>query len=210
MKKIILLLLPAITLSSSNICAQAEETEQLLLNVEKLSQLKQILSDMKKGYEIISTGYNTIKNISEGNFHLHKIFLDALLEVSPAVRNYRKVAGIINHQLLLVKEYKTAFHRFKKDENFSPEEVEYIGRVYSNLFTQSLKNLDALTLVLTADRLRMSDDERLIAIDVIFRDQQDKLLYLRHFNNQTTILALQRAGEQKDITTLQQTYGITP
>lgn len=30
--------------------AQSQEAQQLLLNVEKLSQLKNILADMKKGY----------------------------------------------------------------------------------------------------------------------------------------------------------------
>ena len=33
--------------------AQADEIAQLLLNIEKLAQFKQILSDMKKGYEIL-------------------------------------------------------------------------------------------------------------------------------------------------------------
>ena len=58
--------------------AQSAEIQQLLLNVEKLTQFKQILSDMKKGYQILEGGYNTIKDISEGNFSLHKAFLDGL------------------------------------------------------------------------------------------------------------------------------------
>lgn len=45
--------------------AQSQEAQQLLLNVEKLSQLKQILTDMKKGYQVISTGYNTIEGLSK-------------------------------------------------------------------------------------------------------------------------------------------------
>src|SRR5690348_15802827 len=90
------------------VSAQADEIKQLLLNIEKLAQFKQILSDMKKGYQILEGGYNTIKDISEGNFNLHKAFLDGLMEVSPTVRNYRRVAGIINYQVVLVKEYRNA------------------------------------------------------------------------------------------------------
>jgi DNA repair ATPase RecN len=128
MKKGILILFIIITGSSSKLSAQAEEIEQLLLNVEKLAQLKQILADLKKGYEIVSKGYTTIKNISEGNFNLHKTFLDGLLEVSPTVRNYKKVAGIINHQIAIVKEYKQAFSRFKEEGNFTPGEIDYLGK----------------------------------------------------------------------------------
>jgi hypothetical protein len=84
--------------------AQSTETQQLLLNVEKLAQLKKILSNMKKGYEIVSSGYNTIKDIFKGNFNLHDAFLNALLQVSPTVRKYKRVADIIPCQSEIVKE----------------------------------------------------------------------------------------------------------
>lgn len=188
--------------------AQKDEIAQLLLNVEKLAQFKQILSDMKKGYVILSGGYNTVKDLSQGNFSLHKTFLDALMEVSPTVKNYKRVADIINYQVILVKEYKSAFNRFKRDNNFNQQELAYLGRVYENLFKQSLNNLDDLGTIITANKLRMSDDERLIAIDKIFADMQDKLLFLRHFNNNTTVLAVQRAKEKNDANTMRLIYGI--
>jgi DNA repair ATPase RecN len=188
--------------------AQKDEIAQLLLNVEKLAQFKQILSDMKKGYKILNGGYNTIKDLSEGNFSLHKTFLDALMEVSPTVKNYKRVADIINYQVILVKEYKSSFNRFKRDNNFNQQELAYLGRVYENLFKQSLNNLDDLGTIITANKLRMSDDERLEAIDKIFTDMQDKLLFLRHFNNNTTVLAVQRAKERNDANTMRLVYGI--
>lgn len=189
--------------------AQSREVQQLLLNVEKLAQLKQILADMKKGYEIISSGYNTIKDLSEGNFSLHKTFLDGLIQVSPAVRKYKKAADIINYQLILVKEYKSAYKRFKQNGSFNPQELDYLGRVYNNLFKQSLNNLDQLIMVITADKLRMSDDERMQAIDNIFHDMQDKLMFLRHFNNQAGILALKREREKNDAAAVKKIYGLT-
>lgn len=82
---------------------QSQEAQQLLLNWEKLTQLKKILNDMYKGYEIVSQGYNTIKNLSQGNFNLHKIFLDGLMQVSPAVKKYKRVADIIACQGMIVK-----------------------------------------------------------------------------------------------------------
>ncbi len=208
MKRMIFVLLLLLTGATVKVSAQQAEIEQLLLNVEKLAQLRQILADLKKGYEIVTTSYNTVKEISEGSFDLHKTFLDGLLEVSPAVRNYKRVADIINGQLLIVKEYKNAYRRFRQDANFTPEEIKYLGSVYANLFRQSLKNLETLAVLLTDGDLRMSDDERLRAIDDVFRSMEDKLLFLRHFNNNTTILAVQRAREKKDVATAQKIYGI--
>src|SRR6476469_8862573 len=86
--------------------AQTAEIQQLLLDMQKLSALKGILNDMYKGYEIVSNGYDAIKNISEGNFNLHEAFLDGLLVVSPTVQNYKRIADIINDQLMILKEYK--------------------------------------------------------------------------------------------------------
>ena len=209
MKKIIVLFIVLSTCITSKLSAQSEEVQQLLLNVEKLAQFKQILSDLKKGYQIISVGYSTIKDLSQGNFNLHKTFLDGLMMVSPTVKKYKRIADIINNQILIVKEYKNAFNRFRQDGNFNPEEIEYLGKVYGNLFKQSLNDLDELLVIITDSKLRMSDDERLEAIDRIFSNMQDKLLFLRHFNNNTTILAVQRAKEKNDAATMQKIYGIT-
>lgn len=209
-KRLFILLLASVGVATTfRASAQSDELQQLILNIEKLAQFKQILSDLEKGYQIVSTGYNTIKNISEGNFDLHKTFLDGLMQVSPTVKNYKRIADIINYQIILVKEYKTAFNRFKKDNNFNSQELEYLGSVYDNLFIQSLKNLDDLTTVITANKLRLSDDERLKAIDNIFTEMQDKVMFLRQFNNNTTILAVQRAKERNDAATIRNIYGIT-
>src|ERR1700676_3213647 len=122
--------------------AQAYELARLILDIEKLLQLKNILSDLYKGYEILSTGYNTIKNISEGNFNLHKAFLDGLLAVSPTVQKYERVVDIIEDQGRIVSEYKSAYNLFKQDKHFTPDELVYISTVYNNLIRKSEKNLE--------------------------------------------------------------------
>ena len=64
MKKAIILFLLTVGVHVK-IFAQSKEVQQLLLDIEKLAQFKQILTDLKKGYQIVSTGYSTIKNLSE-------------------------------------------------------------------------------------------------------------------------------------------------
>jgi DNA repair ATPase RecN len=207
MKKIFLIGLLSLGLQPA-VMAQSQEIAQLLLNVEKLAQLKGILTDMKKGYQIVSKGYNGVKDLSQGNFDLHKTFLDALMEVSPTVRKYRKVKDIINAQLILVREYESAYNRLVQSHRFSAAELSYLDRVYDNLFDQSVKNLETLTMVVTAGKLRMNDSERLSAIDDIHADMQDKLNFLRHFNNQAAVLAIQRDKAQNEVEGIQGIYGI--
>ncbi|RYZ90270.1 MAG: TerB family tellurite resistance protein [Proteobacteria bacterium] len=187
--------------SSEVSMAQSAEVEQLMLNVEKLSQLKNILADMKKGYTIVSTGYNSIKNIAQGSFSLHEVFLDGLLLVSPEVKKYYKVAEIIGYQSDILTEHKSAYKKFSSAGIFSTGELDYLERVYGKLINESVQNLDRLLMVITSSKLRMSDDERLKSIDRIHEDILDKLTFLRSFNRQTSMLGIARAKENSEIKT---------
>ena len=206
MKKSTILLLLIFLPITHTACGQAQELQQLALNMEKLAQFKEILSDMKKGYEILTDGYNAVKDLTEGNFSLHKTFLDALMEVSPTVSNYKKVAEIIEYQIQLVREYSAALNRFRQSGDFNDAEMDYLERIYDNLLNQSHRNLDELAMIITAGKVRMSDSERLEAIDAIHADMLDKLLFLKDFNNNTTVLAVQRAKERNDVNTTRSIY----
>ncbi len=191
----------------SNSCvAQSQELQQLILNVEKLAQFKKILSDMKAGYEILVKGYNAVRDISQGNFDLHKVFLDGLLEVSPAVRKYYKVGKIIKMQIVLVDEYKQAFKQFKASELFDPDQINYLERIYQQLLNESWQSLDQLAMVMTSGQLRMNDDERLQQIDNIHTEMQERLNFLRSFNSKTSLLLFQKTKEINDVNKLKALY----
>jgi hypothetical protein len=187
--------------------AQSHEAKQLMLNVEKLSQLKNILSDMKKGYTVVSQGYSKVKDIASGNFSLHEVFLDGLMAVSPEVKKYRRVADIISAQKTIVSEYRAALGAFRGADVFNVSELDYLGNVYASLFDASLQNLEDLAMVITSSKLRMSDEERLRAIDRIFLDVSDKLEFLRDFNQGAVVLFNQKQKEKREIGQLKTYYG---
>lgn len=186
--------------------AQAYELARLVLDIEKLLQLKNILSDLYKGYEILTTGYNAIKSISQGNFSLHKAFLDGLLAVNPAVQKYERVIDIINDQASIVSEYKTAYNIFKQDKHFTPDELVYLSSVYNNLISGSEKNLTNLLNIMTASSLRMSDAERLHAIDGIYSDTHEQLSFLRAFNSKTAALSVELSKQENDLESVRGLY----
>jgi hypothetical protein len=198
MKIIVIVLYIAFSLMHLKVNAQSAEVQQLLLNVEKLEQFKKILSNMKKGYEIVSNGYNIIKDISKGDFNMHDAFLNALLQVSPTVKKYKRVVDIMTCQTQIIKEYKLASRRFNSSHLFNSSELNYMSNVYNNLVGKSIENLNELAIVITAGKLRMSDDERIIAIDRVYNEVVDKLVFLRSFNNETNLLAVQRGREMVD------------
>lgn len=209
MKRLLMVLfMSVLLLDGSTLYAQTNEAIQLGLNIQKLNQLRKILKNMYDSYKIVSSGYNRIKDIANGNYKLHQVFLDGLYTVNPNIRNYKRVADIINLQTSILKEYKTSLARFKSSKFFKPEEIEYITSVYAQLTDESLQNITELTMVLTGGKLRMSDDERLQAIDRIYKQMQEKLSFLQYFNNNTSILELQRKKEFNDIQTMREINGI--
>jgi hypothetical protein len=209
LKHIVIILAIFVCMTSAKVAnAQVQEMQQLILDIEKLTQLKGILSDMKTGYQIYQQGYGSISQLSKGNFDLHSVYLNGLLSINPTVRNYGRVADIITQQVSLVSEYKSAYRQFRQSGSFNAGELNYMNNVYTQLVNQSLQNLDDLTNVLTAGKLRMSDDERMRAIDRIYASSTDKLQFLRHFNRQGVLLNIQRSKDVGDTRTVKQLYGI--
>lgn len=188
--------------------AQTADMTQLILDIEKLTQLKGILSDMKTGYDIVNGGYNEVKSIQSGNFNLHATFLNGLNAVSPAVAKYGRVADIILQQVNLVTEYKRYQQEFSQSGSFNANELGYMANVYTTILQQSLHNLNRLTDILMAGKLRMSDAERLQAIDHIYNDSSDQYAFLQNFDRQGVVLSLQRSQDQNDTQTLKQLYGL--
>ena len=208
MKKIFFIILVlAATMQIHLASAQSAEIEQLILDVEKLTQFKQILSDMKTGYEIFDKGYSAVRDISQGNFSLHEAFIDGLLLVNPRILNYPRVMDIINEEASILSEYKSAFSYFKNNGKFTPEEISYLGKVYSNLFNRALQNLDQLTVVITADKLRMTDDERITAINRLYGDTNEMWAFLKGFDNKVFVLDKQRKSQQSDAADIKKMQG---
>ena len=193
---------------SMRINAQSQEAVQLLLNYEKLQQLEDILDNMYKGYKILTTGYGRIKDIAEGNYNLHQVFLDGLFAVNPSVAKYRRIPDIIRYQSLLIDEYRHALNRFKGEANLTADELKYMERVYSYLIKQSLRNLEELTMIVTAEKLRMSDAERIQGIDRIYVDMEAKLSFLRYFNSSAQMLVGQRAKERGQVESMQTLFEV--
>jgi hypothetical protein len=215
MKKIIIILLLTVGISAATHKASAQvstaqDMQQLVLDIEKLTQFKAILGDMKTGYTLLTQGYNQVEAISQGNFSLHSAFLNSLMAVSPEVRKYGRIADIIEDQASIVSEYKLTLQQANSGGHFNVQEMVYMNSVFNSLLTQSLNNLTTLANVITAGNLRMSDAERLQSIDHIYSDTQNKLVFLRNFDNQVAILSLQREKAQNDVNTLQKLYPLTP
>jgi hypothetical protein len=107
-----------------------------------------------------------------------------------------------------VREYKRYRSLFQKSGSFNNKELGYIDNVFDQLVKQSNNNVDDLGSVMKANELRMTDDDRLRAIDRIFNQSTEQLQFLRWFNRKAVMLSLGRSKDLNDMRTLKQLYSI--
>lgn len=191
----------------SGLRAQDAEIQQLLLNVQKLDQLKDVLANMEQKYRILSQGYQQVKSMTEGNFRMHEAFLGRLQQVNPQVKSYYKVGEIIALQIRIIKGIAESKNELQWDEFFDSGELEGVLRIYSSFSTSSLKNLEELTLVLSDRQLQMDDWERLQSIDRIHESMLGLAQGLSRFHVSLADLTSLRRAHGLENKTIKQILG---
>lgn len=167
--------------------------------LQQITALKVYLSHAKKGYNIVTGGINTIRNIKNGDLNLHRNFFNQLQNVNPAIRRYTKVADIIAYQVKIIKQTKLVLQKIRETKQFTEAELDYCKQVFDTLLNECIKTVEELILVTTPGELEMKDAERLKRIDKLYADVQDKYSFSCSFSEDMGLLAIQRLGEQMEI-----------
>jgi hypothetical protein len=183
-------------------------TEELALDAQKLSSMKSTLQEMYQGYADLKNGYTRIRDIVKDNFNLHKVFLDALWVLSPAVRSDPRLQEIIGTEYRLVQVYQLATGRLSGQSVWTTQELGYITGTFSTLLQRSLQVVEELTLISTDNELRMDDAQRLQALGRIDTEIKGELSFMEQFDQELAIEAARRGQESNDINTLKSIYGL--
>lgn len=172
---------------------------------EQLVALKLYAGYLKKGYEVVSTGVSTVKDVKNGEFDLHNAFLGSLSSVNPAIRSNAKIAEIIVLQLAISK----SFNAIDSHTHLSANDQEYISRVRMHVQEECFKDLEELLLIVTSGKVEMKDDERLVRLDKIYQSMKDKSAFTQSFTGNVRTLIGQRKESEREAHTTKKLYGIT-
>lgn len=207
MKKLLLLLALPATAFTGRSQSIPDLTEQLALDVQKLASIKSTLNEMIGSYDQLRSGYTHIRDIVRDNFNLHKSFLDALWILSPAVRSDPRLASLLNRTTNLITHWQRTT-RLGGSPFFTTQERSTITATLDALFQRCSQAIEELTLVTTDNELRMSDAQRLTAIDRIDAQVAAGEVFLQQFKDMLALEAARRGREANDITTLKALYGL--
>ncbi|RYY52558.1 MAG: hypothetical protein EOO09_21040 [Chitinophagaceae bacterium] len=180
-----------------------KKTQQRYL-LEQIAALEMYTGYLKKGYELVGGGLQTIRDISNGEFSLHSAFISGLKEVSPVVRNDVRVLEIIGMQVNIGRAFGNL--RSRSDLNVSTQ--LYIQDVRENLWEDSLKDLEELLMVITSGSVEMGEGERIERLNKVYLSMKEKMAFTQHFATEVSHYSRQKEMEKRSIEQLKQSYGV--
>lgn len=153
---------------------------------------------------------NEISEWTDKQKKLYSGYFDELKKVRALISYYQRIKEITTTQARIVEEYRRAWSLIKLDKHFTLKEIEYIGKVYSGILEQSVRNLDQLLLVINSFKTEMSDGSRLKFMNEVSEKINGNYQDLRSFNAENVMLSVQRSKDQQEAAQVRKWYGLTP
>ena len=145
------------------------------------------------------------KVFSEKNLQLAKTWYDGLLQVSSAVRTYRRVQSVFEKQGRIIQTYSTAIETLRQSPYIRPEQLADMTAVYTKMLTESANTLSDLQTIVSPAMLKMTDAERMRFIDKLDVKITDQLGLINYFTQRNLVqlhLAEQQAQDKQALNAL--------
>lgn len=138
----------------------------------------------------------------------YRKYYEELTQVKTIISNYQRIGDIIKKQRRLLDEYNHAWRLIRQDKQFSEQEIQYIGRVYTGILDASIKNIDQISLIIKSFTTKMTDAKRLELINKAADKVDMNYTDLVQFNQQNIILSVQRAKSEVEVSEVKKLYGL--
>ncbi|HEX8326098.1 MAG TPA: hypothetical protein VF629_01070 [Hymenobacter sp.] len=145
------------------------------------------------------------KVFSEKNLQLAKTWYDGLLQVSSAVRTYRRVQSVFEKQGRIIQNYSTAIETLRQSPYVAPEQLSAMATIYTKMLTESANTLSDLQTIVSPAMLKMTDADRMRFIDKLDAKITDQLGLINYFTQRNLVqmhLAEQKAQDAQALNAL--------
>lgn len=187
-----------------------EALETADLKLQRLQTQTLVFQNAEKSLENTMAGdlLDDITGWVQQQEQLFAEYYGELWQVKTALTAFSKVAQLIERQAQLVKEYQRMTSAVQQDPHFSAVEVKSMLTVYSGILNASVRNTEQLALVIQGSLTQMDDAGRLRIIDETAANIDHNYAALTQYNQENTLLSLQRAKDEGDILFIKTLYGI--
>ncbi|RPE13180.1 hypothetical protein EGT74_06515 [Chitinophaga lutea] len=177
--------------------------------LDQIVLLQTHLQKVKKGYKTLRDGLAVIGDIKNGDFTIHRIFLDKRLRVSPLVKKHAKAAAIVALYAAMTDRYRRWRTELARHPVANARQVDYYYRLTGQLLDDAALLTADLLMILQDGQLAMTDAERISAIDHLYTQAIRHQANLQQFCDQTLQAARYRGQLDAQRPRLQQTISST-
>jgi hypothetical protein len=175
--------------------------------LEQIAALKVYSGYLKKGYSIAKDGTNLISDIRHGDFGIHNSYFNDLGIVNPAIKDDPKIKDIIAMQSAMVRLRQKITADAVQGGQLSAKELKLLEEMLAGLATTASKELDELRLIVENGKVKMSDDERLRRIDLLYDKMQAGYSFQKRLHKNVLAITAARKQQKADLHNLKSLYG---
>ncbi|MDQ8051925.1 MAG: hypothetical protein REI78_02815 [Pedobacter sp.] len=192
---------PAQAQNYNEIFRQKRTQERYL--IKQLAYLRLYAGQLKKGYDVVSGGLETVRGFTSGEFKLHEAFLNGLSAVSSLVRKDARVSEIVKFQLNINSSFRALE---KTSASLTQAPKDYLSGVREKLMEDCNTDLDELLDIVLSGDLEMNDSERLSRLSKVHASMEDKADFARWLSQEAQLLARAKNNEKNDIESLRRLH----
>lgn len=156
-----------------------------------------------EGYELARKGQQVIKEIKEGDFHLHRDYFYSLKSVNPVIASSAKVVAILAVHKKIIHKAHQAMKELSAIRHMRDAERACFQNVLNHLLEDCSGAIGQLQMIISSGTVNMNDAERIRWLDNLYTDILQKHILLQSFINDASILQVQRKNDQSNIGHLQ-------
>ncbi len=193
MKKVI-----GVFISMAVVTSLPAQTKRIQVMLQQISANAAHMQQLRKGIQIAGKGLQFIGNAKQGNWNLHTLFFNSLLQINPVIKKWERVGDIVSLQHRIVLDCHLHTREIHSSGQLTAAETGYVSAVFSRLITYTLANISELTQLLTADVYQMGDEERIRRIESIYNTMLADADFAQSFGSAAILLAKQRQHSFND------------
>jgi hypothetical protein len=180
-----------------------EWTQQDKVKVKRLTEQiaanKVYIEFAQTGVKIVSKGLDVVGQIKDGDLMLHVNYFDSLFVSNAAIRNSGAVKEIISSYFRLIRIRQQFLRSLPKLQELTEKEINYCRNVFDLLLSSCAEDVQQLKQILNSvagdEFYTMTDDERIMRIDILQEETRRKLAFAYSFSTDIKMLAMHRVAE---------------
>lgn len=165
MKTLVKIILPLLLLGATPAFAQYVISAPVAEGMSRQQVVHQGITDVQMGTAKglaaqMKKVNNQITGITDKTKVLHETWFNSLLAISSGVRSYRRVKEIYDAQTSMISQYSRILPKLRT-QGLTSAQISSATTVYGGILQENIGLISELVEVLSANRAKMTDPERL-------------------------------------------------